>query len=556
MRSDRRIPFLLIVLPFALLFLYIWLPAARIGFASDDFTHLVEDATRPWYQSSDHLNRPLRNALFKILPSLFGLSPLPYRLLAFLFYALCAVLLFRFLRELMFQPPSALAVSLLFVFFPRNYEDLFFFAAFQDLVVACSILLACTFWLHYLRTKRLGALTVSLVAYLLALGFKETSIGLPVVLYCLEFVGPSSTPSRNPSRILSRYWPFLTVAVVYAAYVLFAGSASTSFNEEKGIYIHTSLLGLIPPLVRTLVNIILQFSPALSLRDLTPSESLLAAGGFLLIFFAAWVSRNLKVVAFSICWFTVFALPTAAFARSVNADRYLTLPYIGILFMVAASLDRLHPMQLRTAFAVLLAVFVYGVAATSYWIKYREYFRASANEVDAVSSQAVLLANPASLPVNAELVLVNLTHSRQVGVFNNGVRGALIDKGLPRETRVIYRFESDRKDHDEQALLHAFESCIPDHAGARSTVVLLSSHGQLKDVSGACATAIFEADRQRHPDVWIENLHNASNQPQAPRSSASPLCSLRQLRLLGRRPEPGLCARQSSGGLIFRSRAA
>ena len=52
---------------------------------------------------------------------------------------------------------SALAVTVLFVFFPRNDESLFWFGAFQDLIVSSCILFACNAWLSYLRSGRLSA---------------------------------------------------------------------------------------------------------------------------------------------------------------------------------------------------------------------------------------------------------------------------------------------------------------------------------------------------------------------------------------------------------------
>jgi hypothetical protein len=500
---EHRLLLAAATLPFLGLLVYLLLPALHLGFISDDFVHLVEDATKPWYTSSDHLNRPLRNGLFRILPLMFGLDPLPYRLLAFFFYGLTAWLLFRFVRQLGFGQGPALTATVLFVFFPRNYEDLFWFAAFQDLIVLACILFACSAWLAYLRTRDLRFFLATHIAYAAALGFKETAIGLPAVLFCLELFRGGTQSSPRLLKRLRPYMLFLAMVVVFGAYVVLLGTGTSASQSTRGSYVPTSPLGVGLPLLRTLVNIILQFSPAATLRDLRIPQIAMAVAGVVFLGLAAKVCAKRKVALFSLCWFVVFTLPTAVFARAVNADRYLALPYLAVLFLVAAALDRYYPLARWQQVVLWLGLLAYALAGSQRLAQFREAFQASADEVDTVGQEMVRLLQPGSLQPGTEVVLVNLIHTRRFYVFNNGVKGVLIEKGLPRQVEVVYDFAES--DPAQQRLVNLLQSCRVEPGAAKSVRVLLFSAGHPSDVSGACANQAFETDLRNRPMAWFEN---------------------------------------------------
>ena len=502
-KAANRQLLMLTAIPFLVLLLYIVIPAFHVGFTSDDFVHLVEDVNRPWYFSSDHLNRPLRNALFRLLPAVFGLNPTPYRALAFAFYAVTALLLFRFLTVMGIHRFSALSATALFLFFPRNHEFLFWFAAFQDLVAVSCVLVACIAWISYLRNARPLPFVAALLAYALALGFKETAIGLPVVLFTLELL---TTYTPAPARLLGRlrrYSLFLAVAVVFAGYVFLAGSGNSTHATGVSIYKLTSLLGVVPPLLRTLVNIVLPFSPALALRDLKPFHILMLALASATLLFAAKISTRRRLWLFSLCWFVVFALPVATFARAVNADRYLMLPGIAVLLLFASALDRIDPFGWRVAILVWTCLLVYAFAGTKGLVHSREEYRAAAEEIDHLTSEAVQLLRSETVGPDSQIVFVNVTHSRNVGVLNNGLRGALIAKGLSRGAAIVYNFSE--LDHN-QGLVQSLKSCTADRTGATRQVVLLYSAGHLIDVTGKCASKSYEADRNHRPNAWFDAL--------------------------------------------------
>ena len=263
----------------------------------------------------------------------------------------------------------------------------------------------------------------------------------------------------------------------------------------------TSPLGIIPPLARTVVNLILQFSPAVSLRDLSRLQVAIVIAGCASIALLVWMSVHRKLALFSLCWFLVFALPTAAFARSVNADRYLMLPYIAVLLLLAGAADRLYPFNGWRALALTAPLLVYAMAGSQRLSHFREAYRQAASEVETVGSDAARLIDLPSFSIGSEVVLVNLTHSREVFVLNNGAKGALESKGLPRQVHVVYN--TGQADPQQDLLVQTLKSCGRAGVSPADPEILLFSAGHLTDVSGPCSKQAVQSDRHNRPDAWI-----------------------------------------------------
>src|SRR3989441_11967244 len=153
-------------------------PSLKLGFASDDFLHLGEDSTLPLTASSDQLLRPLRNVIFKITVCLFGLNPLPFHMAIVVFYALVAVLLFELIWELSRDLRVAGLTTALVAAFPRNHQVAFWFAAFQDLVVAVAALLTFILFLRHRRSGSAWYLTLAVLLFVISLGLDRKSTRL------------------------------------------------------------------------------------------------------------------------------------------------------------------------------------------------------------------------------------------------------------------------------------------------------------------------------------------------------------------------------------------
>src|SRR5580704_17595914 len=96
-----------------------------VPFTSDDYIHLFQDASSPWHYSSDHLFRPLRNGLFKLLAHEFGANLVLYRLCTCVLYVVDSILVGVLMLSLGGCFRGAVFSSAVFAFFPRNHAVLF-----------------------------------------------------------------------------------------------------------------------------------------------------------------------------------------------------------------------------------------------------------------------------------------------------------------------------------------------------------------------------------------------------------------------------------------------
>lgn len=97
---------------------------------------MIEDSVKPWYFSSDHLYRPLRNAVLHSLPGMFGTNPVPYRTALLLCALASLVVFFVLLRQLRVPREGCLTALTFAALYPRRQEVYYFWAASQDAVMA------------------------------------------------------------------------------------------------------------------------------------------------------------------------------------------------------------------------------------------------------------------------------------------------------------------------------------------------------------------------------------------------------------------------------------
>ena len=129
-----------------------------------------------------------------------------------------------------------------------------------------------------------------------------------------------------------------------------------------------------------------------------------------------------------------------------------------------------------------------------------------------VGDQTARLVNLSAMTAQSEVVLVNLISIGEVYVLNNGVRGLLISRGLPRDVPVLYNFDNSIPGSTTAAsqgkLVKALESCRPERKAASKDSILFFSKGNLIDITGPCALNVTDNDRQAHPDEWFVSAEN------------------------------------------------
>ncbi|MGZ3458286.1 MAG: hypothetical protein ACXU86_07215 [Archangium sp.] len=474
----------------------------HLGFVADDFVHLVEDRDQPWYFSQDHLYRPLRNTLFRVLPALFGLEPVPYRLLVIAGFLTCLVLLFVFLRLQGVGLGGALSACVFAALYPRNQRVLFWFAASQDIVAACAVLTALLGWtLFRVRGSRLGY-GLTLLAFGVGLGFKEPAIVLPALLLILDCwrQGLSRKVLLAPG-FWRPYLGFLPVLVPYAAFLFVFRAGRLQTTDEHGIYGFSSVLQSFLALVRTCFNLVLPFTQPLALRDVT---ALHLAGAVLVLLAVAALARWTRTSRWwlaAAAWVVVAALPTSIFAMTNNGDQYLFLPMLGLAFGLAISLDEIFRSKSWQRPVAAVSLMAYAFCGSRYLTRAREEWRDSGEVIRRTqeSARTLSLAKQAS-----SLVVINLPHSYpdKVPILNNGLKGVLISAGYPRSLSLEVNHLLPQADAAQKELVQRILACPAEPDASASRRMLVWVDGVLQDHTGACAEQLIAGDEKARALAW------------------------------------------------------
>ena len=169
-------------------------PSLSGGFLWDDETWIAETASTPthrlihddgglaeiWFTTRAEDYWPLSNSMFWLEWRLWGMKPFGYRAVNLLLHAVGAVLVWRVLREL--GAPGGWLGGLLFAIHPVTVASVAWIAELKNCLSLPLYALALLCWLWFDQSGRRRWYAASLVAFLLALTAKTSTVCLPLVL--------------------------------------------------------------------------------------------------------------------------------------------------------------------------------------------------------------------------------------------------------------------------------------------------------------------------------------------------------------------------------------
>jgi hypothetical protein len=484
---------------------FVVLPTLNLGLVADDFFLLVPDQRLPLTQSSDELHRPMRNVVLRTVESQLGIQHvLPYRLLIGSSFVAALFLVFRLTRRLRANRLGALAGVFALAFFPRNQEVLYWFAAWQDLVAAVAVLCACLFFLDFRESNRLYSLGVAAIAYLVALGFKETTVVLPALLLSIDVYRERSLSSLARRRFWGAYIPFACILLVYVVYFFSqSGAASLAGAKTGGYYGFHGFAGVAAGVFRAMINIGLPYWLPLGLKDIRLWHVAVLLFELGVVLFLVWRLHLWPALLLAASWVVCTILPTATFAAAFNADRYLFVPTLGVAVFVGLLAHALFVSPEGAKYSVLLcvALALYTAVGISQLVINRELWRRAGKEAAMVVRETMRLC--ATLPAGSEVDVINLTHSLQPRgvVFANGLSEALHANGLSSSVRILRNFSA--ADAEQQRLIAELQQCVDPRPDAlKNRTMLIESGGQILKLDPGCASSLVDDDRAQRPSAW------------------------------------------------------
>ena len=423
-----------------------------------------------------------------MLDALVAFTPAVFKAQSILWHAGAGVLVMALARRLLpeSQRRFALVAGLVFALHPVTTETVDNASFREDSLV--------TFWTLATILLALGGRRWwALLAFALGLLSKESAVVAPVLLAIVRLAGPAS--ERRPARAVARELaPFLAVLVAYLAIRFGPMKTTGQYALYPGGTLAGTLAGM--PVVwahylRLLVwpwPLCADYTGYFSFGHV-PAASLVPAALVVAAFLAAIVlaaRRGQRGVAFGLAWFALALGPVSNFipVPIPAAERFLTLPLVGIALAAAAAAGALSERvlaarwrALRWAGVLVLAAFVVIIN-----VRHRAWRDDATLWVDTVA------INP-----------------RACGA-QSAVGGTLLKRGIDEGSVWLLR---EALAHEELALRLCADRTDKERAAMIYTR-LGAAHAMLNHLPAAAAAlerAISLAPRYALPVVWLGYVH-------------------------------------------------
>lgn len=293
--------------------------------------------------------RPIPQATFALEYQLFGENPHWMHLSSVLWYALCCLTVFHFLRYVLpkTSPLFSLMVTLLFVVHPLHVEVVANIKSRDEVMALLFSLLALLLLMKGLERRKLVLILAAIPCFAAALLSKENAIALlPLAAMGLWFRSDELRP--KPEVYLAAALVLLFLGVYFEQVLLWLGGATALAYSGWQRHFGKVAVSL------TIAAAALLFWFGAAFEDPAPSESLRLDSSVLNNIFL-WTTESDKV------------LPTAI----VNVGRYLKLFLYPHPLLHLYGYDQI-PLRGWSHPATLSAIVLLALAALYLWLNWRE----------------------------------------------------------------------------------------------------------------------------------------------------------------------------------------
>jgi tetratricopeptide (TPR) repeat protein len=321
--------------------------------------------------------------------SLFGPSPGAMHLVNVVLHGLNSSLLCWLFVRLGIRPGLALLAGAIFAVHPLHVESVAWIAERKDLLSTFFLLALLLVWDRYVRSGQRRHFWVAVLLAAFGLMAKAMLVTLPVLLLLLDawpyarLRSPGQAWFRD-RRLLARCLeklPFLLLALVCAGLTLLAQSAGGAMRPIDEVSLMDRLLNALTAYAAYLGQTLLPVSQSFIYLFRPPSSFSAMLSVPLLGLISVYAVKQKGASLTGWLWFVVSLLPVIGLIKigdHARADRYMYLPMIGLLLMLA---DARWPLgarpslsakgaRLLIAIVATMAVAALGVTAhryTGYW---------------------------------------------------------------------------------------------------------------------------------------------------------------------------------------------
>jgi protein O-mannosyl-transferase len=473
------------------------------------WTHLFSSDVWSYMHSGQpsHTNyyRPLQMVSYRLIANWLGLQASYLHILS-LGFALASVLVaFTVYLKLTRSFALAFATAALFAVHPVHSEAIDWISALPELGCATFILIAFTLFLSFsgdgsdahgqsqLFLSRWSLWSLSLVAFALALLWKETAVVFPIIIaaYVLCFdAGRFGGRIRSSARLSFPFWCVLAGYLALRLRIL--GFLSTTQRIWRLTHLQVCLNALrllaldwwklIAPVH---LNAYYVFFPLRSILDVRAILATLFS--LLACLTIGYAFRRAPLAVFAALWVFITLLPVMniyALGRNVFAERYLYLPSVGfclLAVLIASSAIKRLPRKVQPTLSVFL------LAAVVAGFSWETFARNPDWHDDATLFRKTLAASPEAPFVNfmvaatesddpAESQSAEDHYLRAINLARNENPPDLLD--LARSDKGLASLYSDRGEYQNALeVLHKWREVAPNdpELDAEEGLILLKS---------------------------------------------------------------------------------
>lgn len=289
--------------------------------------------------------RPLVEMTFAADFFLWGMNPFGFHLTNLLLHMVCVFLVWKLGLHLFERPAWALASAVIFALHPIHSEALLWISGRFDLMVCAVVLTSVLCYLRWQRSEGRGTrwLLLSLAAFFVGLGCKETALILPGVLIGMEILRSRPAWSRAGTiRLGVTLSTFGVIALAYLAlrFSLFGGLGT--LPPPYGVDLSVPLTAA-KAMMWNLAQYLMDFALFIQVDAIYCADFLanhIAITAFLLtvatviILIGARLAWRSRVFLVGMVWMAFFTAPTLL---AMPGERNVYLASVGFALMAAAA---------------------------------------------------------------------------------------------------------------------------------------------------------------------------------------------------------------------------
>jgi len=320
-------------------------------------THLTESYRFGYWTSKGTLYRPVSLVMFALEWQLSPNNPFIHHFINILMYALVAIFGFLFLIKLTKSKFWSFLIAVLFIVHPVHVEAVANIKSRDEIMALLFGLIALIQWIKYLEKKELVTLALGVLAYLLAMFSKESSITMLALFPAITFLFYREKFQSYLVNMLSFLAPVILYLIVRSQVLgeISAGGLESSpldnllfaaKNAGNGVGAMATAILILGKYLMALilpVNLGSDFGfnqiPIVGFSDWRVILSLLFYVGLVVVIFKLWKKYPLLVFGafFYLATISIFSNVIIAIGSSYG-ERFLFLPSLGFLLMSVAVL--------------------------------------------------------------------------------------------------------------------------------------------------------------------------------------------------------------------------